>query len=168
VYDWPDLADGGVPSPALVAAWLPLGAVAAERVPQWAACWLVTGYDGPVVAELAGLHGDDPREIGDLLPAALAECGVGVPETDTAAAMEGFTRLAQLHADGKAGERWIAIKANEILARLAYPASAIALPLGQLYRLDDEWEQGWGRTDPELRDLTRQACREQLRLACAR
>jgi hypothetical protein len=107
VHDWPGRAGSDVPSPILVAAWLTLDMLPAERIPGWAASWLVDGYDGPALVELAGLHGDDPREVRDLLPAALAECRVAVPAADAAAAMEAFTHLAQLCADGKAGERWI-------------------------------------------------------------
>jgi hypothetical protein len=79
--------------------------------------------------------------------------------------METFTNLAQLYADGKASERWIVDKVSEVLARSSYANSVIALPLGRLYGLDDEWGAGWGRTDTELRAVTRQACLDQLRLA---
>jgi hypothetical protein len=165
MHDWPDVADAELPSPRLVAAWLVLDMLPAERVPLWASYWLAGGYDGPSLAQLAGLHGGEPREVRDLLPAALADCGVIVPATQTAAAMQAFTRLAQLHADGKAGERWITIKVAEILTRCDYAGSVIALPLGQLYGLDGEWDGGWGGTDAQLREATRQACRDQLRLA---
>ncbi|GAA4465875.1 hypothetical protein GCM10023170_075900 [Phytohabitans houttuyneae] len=156
-----------MPSPTLVAAWLTLDMVPAERIPRWAAFWLVDGCDGPALIELAGLHGDDPREVRDLLPAALAECRVAVPAAEAAAAMETFTHLAQLCVEGRAGERWIVDKVAEILRRSGYANEVIALPLGQLYDLDDEWGAGWGRTDAELRTVTRQACDDQLRLAAA-
>jgi hypothetical protein len=165
VHDWPAPTDGGVPSPTLVAAWLTLGTLPVERIPRWAAFWLVDGYDGPALVELAGLHGDDPREVRDLLPAALADCNVAVPATDAAAAMEAFTHLAKLCIDGKAGERWIVDKVAEIISRSSYADSVISLPLGQLYDLDDEWGYGWGHTDADLRAVTREACHDQLRLA---
>jgi len=136
-----------------------------ERIPQLAAIWLVNGYDGEALVELAGLHGDDPHEVRDLLPAALVDCGVNPPTADAAAATEAFTNLAKLHIDGKAGARWIVDKIDEILARTGYPNSIIDLPLGQLYGLDDEWGAGWGRTEVELRAITRQACLDQLRLS---
>lgn len=161
----PGQSDSVIPSPTLVAAWLTLDMLPAERIPRWAAFWLVDGYDGPALVELAGLHGDDPGEVRDLLPAALAECRVAVPAADAAAAMEAFTYLAQLCVDGKAGERWIVDKVAEILSRSGYANEVIALPLGQLADLDDEWGAGWGRTDAELRAVTRQACHDQLRLA---
>ena len=43
------------PTPGLVAAWLVMGTLRAESVPMWAANWLVQGYDGMSLAELAGL-----------------------------------------------------------------------------------------------------------------
>ena len=136
-----------------------------EQIPRWAAFWLADGHDGAAPIELAGLHGDDPREVRDLLPAALADCGVAVPTADSAAAMVAFTNFARLCIDGRAGERWIVDKVSEILTRSGYPNNIVALPLGQLYGLDDEWGAGWGRADAELRTITRQACLDRLRLA---
>jgi hypothetical protein len=168
MHDWPGHTGGEVPSPTLVAAWLRLDMLPTERIPRWAAYWLVDGYDGAALVELAGLHGDDPREVRDLLPAALADCGVAVPTADVAAALKAFTNLAHLCIDGKAGERWIVDKVSQILARSGYATSVIALPLGQLYGLDDEWGAGWGRTDAQLRAITRQACLDQVRLTATR
>jgi sterol 3beta-glucosyltransferase len=37
---------------------------------RWAANWIAAGYDGQPLAELAGLHGDDPHGACNLLPAA--------------------------------------------------------------------------------------------------
>ena len=68
--------DEGTPTPALVAAWLAMDTLRAESVPMWAANWLVQGYDGMSLAELAGLSGRDTREVRDLLPAALEDAGV--------------------------------------------------------------------------------------------
>src|SRR5581483_501198 len=100
VHDWPDVT-GYLPSPMLVAAWLTLGMLPTERIPLWAAHWLADGHDGPALVQLAGLHGDDPHEVRDLLPAALADCGVTTPPSDAAAGMEAFTRLAQLQVEGR-------------------------------------------------------------------
>src|SRR5262245_7644371 len=66
VHDWPRHAAGDVPSPRLVAAWLALDMLPTEHLPRWAAFWLVDGYDGAALVELAGLHGDDPREVRDV------------------------------------------------------------------------------------------------------
>ncbi|WP_328415438.1 hypothetical protein OG470_23310 [Micromonospora sp. NBC_00389] len=138
MHDWPGHSGSEVPAPTPVA-WLTLGMLPTEWIPRWAAFWLAGGYDGSALVELAGLHGDDPHEVRALLPAALAECGVAVSGTDVAAAMEAFTHLTQLDADGKAGERWIVNKVDQILASSGYANSVISLPLGQLYGLDDEW-----------------------------
>jgi hypothetical protein len=101
----------------------------------------------------------------DLLPAALTDCGVAIPSADAAAAMEAFTNLARLCIDGMAAERWIVDKVGEIVARSGYADSVVALPLSQIYGLDDEWGAGWGRTVDELRTVARQVCVDQLRLA---
>ena len=82
--DWPADAEAGIPSPELVAAWLELDTLPTERVPLWAAHWLAAGHDGEALAEIAGLHGDDPHDVRDLLPSALAECGVTTPDFATA------------------------------------------------------------------------------------
>jgi hypothetical protein len=165
VHDWPGQAADDVPSPALVAAWMALDLLPTEKIPRWAAFWLACGHDGTALVDLAGLHGDDPHEVRDLLPAALAECGAPAPSTDAAAAMVAFTNLAQLFVAGKAHERWIVDTVSEIVARSGYAHSVIVLPLGQLYGMGDEWGAGWGRTDTGLRAAIRQACLDQLGLA---
>ena len=80
-----------VPSPLLVASWEALGLVPTDRVPLWAAYWIVGGHDGEALVHLAGLHGDDPHEIHDALPDALRNCGVDMPDSDVAAAAVAFT-----------------------------------------------------------------------------
>jgi hypothetical protein len=142
MHGWPVAGSAGVPSPGLVAAWLILGTLPTERIPLFAAYWLGEGCDGPALAELAGLHGDDPNDVRDLLPEALVECGVSIPTSDEAAAMTAFT------AD-----------------RCGYAPEVLGLPLGSLYGLEDEWGAGWGRSDAELCARVREASGEQLRLA---
>jgi hypothetical protein len=165
MHDWP--ADPGeIPSPQLIAAWLILDTLPTERIPLWAAHWIAAGYDGQALAELAGLHGDDPHEVRDLLPDALAECGVSTPpdpseEHERAAAMVAFTAIARLQASGHASERWIVDKVIQI-AEPYFDRTIISLPLGGLYALDDEWGAGWGRTDDQLKVIVRQACAQQL------
>ena len=68
-----------MPSPQIVAAWTQLGLLPTEKVPLWAAHWLVAGYDGECLVSLAGLHGDDPHDVRDVLPGALLDCGVTIP-----------------------------------------------------------------------------------------
>ena len=168
MHDWP--ADPGeIPSPQLVTAWLALDILPTERIPLWAAHWIAAGYDGQALAELAGLHGDDPHDVRDLLPAALAECGASAPEDpsqdhERAAAMVAFTAIARLQATGRASERWVVDKGIQI-AEPYFDRTIISLPLGQLYALNDEWGAGWGRTDEQLREAVRQACAQQLEAA---
>ena len=108
MHDWPATAPAGIPSPRLAAAWAKLDVLPAERVPLWAAHWLAAGNDGDALRTLAGLSAkDDPRDIHDLVPEALADCGVTIPDSDSAAAQVAFTHLARLHGNGLAGERWI-------------------------------------------------------------
>ena len=168
MHDWPaDPAE--VPSPQLVAAWLTLDTLPTERIPLWAAHWIAAGYDGLAVAELAGMHGDDPHDVRDLLPAALAECGVSTPEDpsedhERAAAMVAFTAIARLQASGRASERWVVDKVVEV-TQPHFKPSVTSLPLGQIFALDDEWGTGWGRGNEQLRAAVRQACAQQLEAA---
>jgi hypothetical protein len=152
----------------LVAAWLALDTLPTESIPLFASYWLAGGHDGRALAELAGLHGDDPHEVRDLLPEALADCGVGVMSSDEAAALTAFTALARLQSDGLAGERWIVDKVTEVVARTDYSTKVTGLPLGSLFGLDDEWGAGWGRSEAELAARVREACAEQLQLAASR
>ena len=153
-----------VPSPELVAAWLRLGTLNIDRVPMWAAHWLVAGYDGSAVAELAGLRSSDSREAHDLLPAALAECGLTAPLARIAAAIAAFADLARLQQSGRAGERWVVSKVEEVLSANDYDSEIAGLPLGQIHYLNDEWSEGWGRPHEELEKVVDAACVVQLHL----
>jgi hypothetical protein len=163
VTDWPYLVADGVPAPQLVAAWERLALVPTEKVPLWAAHWLVAGYDGEYLVHLAGLHGDDPHDVHDALPDALRDCGVEIPGSDVAAATVTFIDLARMHLNGQAGPLWVAQKVDEVLSRSGYLASVMDLPLGSLYCIADEWGEGWGRPVEQLAALVREACEEQLR-----
>lgn len=151
-----------LPSPELVAAWEQLGLAPPERVPFWAAHWVAAGRDGQALVELAGLHGEDPRDVHDLLPAALEDCGVRLPDSETAAASVAFARLARLFCDGLAGPQWVLQRVNQISARTGCRRSVLDLPLGTVFGLDDEWRAGWGRTTGELTAVIREACQVQL------
>jgi hypothetical protein len=168
MHDWPVPESEDVPSPTLVAAWLTLGVLPTERIPLFASHWLAREWDGHALVELAGLHGDDPNDVRDLLPAALADCGVAVPSSEEAAAMTAFTAVAELQAAGRADERWVVDKVAEIVERSGYPTTVTDLPLGHLWGLDDEWGAGWGRSETELGARVRKACADQLRLAGSR
>jgi hypothetical protein len=74
-----------------------------------------------------------------------------------------FTQLARMHVEGLAGPPWAGQKTEEVLIRTGYLKSIIALPLGRLYYIADEWDASWGRTNEELARIVRDACEEQLR-----
>jgi hypothetical protein len=160
---WPSITGDGVPSPEIVASWAQLGLLPTEKVPLWAAHWLVAGCDGEHVVHLAGLHGDDPHEVRDALPAALLDCGVELPDSELAAATVVFIQLARMHLEGLAGPQWVGQKVEEVLTRSGYPEGIRALPLGRLYDIADEWDAGWGRANAELARVVRDACEDQLR-----
>lgn len=162
MHDWPAPDSGEVPTPELVAAWVALDTIRSERIPVWAAHWLVQGHDGEALRTLAGLTGTDTHEVHDTLPAALADCAVVVPDSDAAAARVAFTKLARMHADNRATERWVLDKVCEIVDRSGYADSVTALPLGQIFHLQDEWGAGWGRTEQQLTYEIQRACRAQL------
>ena len=169
VTDQPRFDAREVPSPELVAARLRLGTLDIERVPMWAAYWLVDGYDGAALAELAGLRSSDAREARDLLPTALAECGCTVPPSRLAAAMTMFADLARLQQSGRAGERWVAAKVEEVLSVNNYDDEIARLPLGRIYHLSAEWPEhpgrSWGRSSEELAGLVAAACAAQLEMS---
>lgn len=165
--DRPAPDPGEIPSPGLVAAWVALGTVPAERVPLWAAYWLVDGHDGAALRDLAGLGDTEFHEIHDVLPAAVADCATVVPESAVAAAQVAFTDLARMCAVHRATESWVLNKVCEIVVRSDYDAGVTELPLGRIYDLDDEWAAGWGRTRAELTQKIRDACRDQLTMSRA-
>jgi hypothetical protein len=86
-----------------------------------------------------------------------------LPDSDLAAATAVFMQLARMHLEGLAGPQWAGQKVEEMLIRSGYPKSIIALPLGRLYYIADEWDAGWGRTNEELARIVRDACEDQLR-----
>lgn len=167
MHDWPTPDSGEIPTPDLVAAWVTLDTIPTERIPLWAAHWLVQGYDGEALRTLAGLSGADPHEVHDILAAALADCAISIPGSGAAAAQVAFTKLARIHADNRATERWILEKVCEIVARSNYADSVIALPLSHIFGLDDEWGTGWGRTEQQLALEIRHACATQLAMSQA-
>ncbi|PSL53619.1 hypothetical protein B0I31_10866 [Saccharothrix carnea] len=128
-----------IPTPRLVALWAAVDAVPVEDAPGWAAHWLVAGHDGDDVRTLAGLSGKHAGEVRDVLPAALADCGASIPSADVATAALSFTRVARMFTDDRAGYRWAAQKAAEIVEDS--PTHAVAgLPLSTLTDSSDEAE----------------------------
>ena len=165
--DPPGSTSPDVPSPLLVASWERLGLLPTDGVPLWAAYWIVGGHDGAALVHLAGLHGDDPREVHDALPDALRDCGVELPDSDVAAAAVAFAHAARLHLNRLVGPQWVLRQVGLIVARSGYSGDVMDLPLGGLFGVDDEWGSGWGRPTDELADLIREVCEEQLRSGCA-
>lgn len=162
VIEWLYSSDDEVPPPEAVAILLHLGQVRPERIPLWAAHWLVSGYDGEHVVHLAGLHGDDPREVHDVLPCALRDCGVRLPDSDVAAARSVFRQLALSHLHGTADAAQVLSVVLSVLSWCGYPESVMDLPLGGLLPLEDEWNESWGRSREELTAVVRAACERQL------
>lgn len=161
---WPKADDQAVPSPQQVAALLALGQLPAESVPWWAAAWLADGMGAQATAEIAGLNGRDPRAVRDLLPAVLSELNVPLPGSATASATLVFSHLARLCLQGLASEYWVAQKVEEIATSNGSLPEILALPLGELYGLTDEWGAGWGRTRDELAAVVSRACSDQIAL----
>ena len=152
----------GAPEPLLVAAWFVLDRVALERVPWWAAEWLVQGCDGPNLRVLAGEHGDDIYKICDLLPVAFEEMKVAPPSSATEAAVAALDHVARQCRDGLVSERETTELVTHIFAAANYPIELYDLPLGGLFGLDDEWDSGWGRRSKVLRSEVQRACAAQL------
>jgi hypothetical protein len=174
MYNSPYASGDLIPTPKLVSAWAVVGRLATERVPMWAAHWLVQGYDGPALRELAGLDGADPIAVRELLPTALGEAGVtGSSDSDVEHVHRServawldivYRDVAQLCLDGRASGRWVVDKVAEIVSDQLYSEEATASPLGELFGLDDEWGAGWGRSDQELTAEIQRACRRQVEL----
>ncbi|WP_157574717.1 hypothetical protein [Jiangella muralis] len=169
---WPHLvvqgqmpADDEPPAPEDVAAFYALERVPLKRIPRWAAEWLVQGYDGDGLRELAGEHGDDPYRIKDLLPLALDEMGVPIPANPVAAVNRTFNYLARRCLAGALNERKVAALVDHLVAAGGFATALYELPLGRTYGLIDEWAGGWGRTEEALRHDVRHACEEQVTAA---
>ncbi|MCP2324158.1 hypothetical protein HDA40_002665 [Hamadaea flava] len=152
--------DNATPAPSVVAAQLTLGALDIDRVPWWAAQWLSEGIDGPALRELAGL-GTRDQAVYDLLPAAMAEMAIDLPTGQVAAAVVIFNDLAAMCLVGRADERWVAAKVEEVVVNSDYAPEVVALPLGKIWNAPDYWGGEWL---PELRELIRKACQHQLHL----
>lgn len=150
-----------IPAPAVAAAWIALDLSPTDDLPLWAAHWLANGEDGEHLRHLAGLSHTEPREIHDVQQAALADCHIPIP-TAAAAARDAFTHLARMLLHGHLTERALLTALHTIIVRTDYADSAIALPLGQAWMLDEEWGQGWGRTEKQIKEAIQAACQAQL------
>lgn len=133
-----------------------------DRIPWWAAQWLAQGHDGESLRELAGEHGNDLITIERLLPDALLEMGVPMPERQIDAADAVFTYLARRCLEGRLSERGVARLVDQVVAAGGFDAGLYDLPLGGIFGLDDEWTGGWGRGEKALRADVRRACVAQV------
>lgn len=152
------------PTPRVLYAWFTLGRVPLDRVPWFAADWLVQGHDGEQLRTLAGEHGHDQFTVTELLPGALQEAGVPGPPSTTEAAAIAFDDLARHCLAGRISEREVARMIEEVVAAAEFEPPLYASTMGSLYGIDDEWEGGWGRGEQELVAAVRHACAVQLHL----
>ena len=138
--------------------------VANEDAPMWAAHWLAAGYDGPALRTLAGLGRTEVREVQDVLPEALEDCGVALPADDVAAAEVLFTDLARSHLAGEIDWLGLATTVYDVYLSSRFDPGVLDLPLARVTYLDEEWGHGCGRPAEELAAEVRAACLEQLNL----
>jgi hypothetical protein len=150
------------PAPRLVAAWMRLDILAAESVPLWAAHWLVAGYDGDTLVELAGLSGRDTRAVRELLPGAFAEMGVEVMSSVQAAAKLAFDDIASLPRKGLAGWLWVVQAVRQAIEQGGYAIEYFDEPLSSVYELDEELSADWDRSQEQLAQAVEEACQAQL------
>jgi hypothetical protein len=155
------LTTAEAPTPELVAAWYVLNRLPLERLPWFAAHWLAEGFDGELLAQLAGEHGDDPWMIKELLPQVLTELHISIPGMNHAADVA-FDDLAKRCLEGSITEQAVVDMVSHVLAASDYESSIYDLPLGTLFGLDDEWEGGWGRRKEVLALQVRRACADQI------
>ncbi|GAA1154504.1 hypothetical protein GCM10009630_60790 [Kribbella jejuensis] len=156
------LPNDATPPPALVAAWLTLDNLHLEAVPMWAANWIVQGYDGPSLAELAGLNGQDTREVRDLLPDALADTGIAALPSGQAALKIAYDDIATAYLAGRAQWTWAANEVARLVIATNYAEENFDHPLSVLWYIDEEIGQPWARTDDELAADVRRLCIDQL------
>ncbi|MGH8990998.1 MAG: hypothetical protein ACRDZ7_05660 [Acidimicrobiia bacterium] len=152
-----------LPSPSLVAAWLVVDRLDPASVPTSAAWWLVQGHDGEALRQLAGLSGQDPWDVRELLPSALADIGVALP-TPAEAVRLAFEHEAKACLAGKVDERTVARFVENVYIDSDYASWVLDEPLGEIYGVDDEWEGRWGRLEDDLRKAVRAACAAQLEI----
>ncbi|MBN9741662.1 hypothetical protein DMP23_11160 [Amycolatopsis sp. A1MSW2902] len=150
-----------IPAPAAAAAWIALDLSPTSDLPLWAAHWLADGEDGEHLRHLAGLSRSEPREIHDVQEAALADCRTPIPAVADAAEAA-FTHLARLFLNGHLSERGLLNDLHAVILRTGYAESATSLPLAQVWLADEEWDGGWGRTEEQIKEAIRAACRSQL------
>jgi hypothetical protein len=127
-----------------------LGLIRTDQLPDLAARWLAADMtDSPSTRMLAGHNPNDPWGLDQLLAEAAAETGTTAPTGPASLqgiAVEWVTATWRDNHDTRA--------AVATLARLGetYPDFDLGLFIG----LDDEWNGGWGRLEPELKAAAEQ------------
>jgi hypothetical protein len=122
-----------------------LGFVRTDDLPDLAARWLAADLvDNEPVRLLAGHDPHDPAMLDTLIANSVTEAGVTIPSESAelqAIAVDWVTSTWRHTGD----TRW----AVSTLARLGetYPEFDLGLWIG----LDDEWNGGWGRLEPDLK-----------------
>jgi hypothetical protein len=127
-----------------------LALIRTDQLPDLAARWLAADLtDSPSTRMLAGCNPSDPWQLDQLLADAASETGTTAP-TDPASlqaiAVDWVTATWRDNHDTRT--------AVTTLARLGetYPDFDLGLFVG----LDDEWNGGWGRLEPELKAAAKQ------------
>ncbi len=143
--------------------WHELGLLPTDRVPMWAAHWLVQDMDGETLRILAGLDGRDPHEVRDVLAEALTDTGTAMPSRSDAVKIA-YTDMARCCLAGELSERSAGLHDRTEVVIMADYSDEMLLPrrLVLSYELDGEWTVGWGRPEPELIAAVRAACAEQI------
>jgi hypothetical protein len=144
----------------LVSALVEVGIAPSERIPLWAAHWLVDGHDGDALRTLAGLSGKDSNDVHDVVADALDECGAPLTEDVVAAVGFVFTETARRYAPGT--DRAVLGVVDRVLYLPDVPRAVWEMPLAGLHTLLYEWDCDHCRPTEEIRVLVRQACAEQL------
>lgn len=122
-----------------------LGLVRSDELPNLAARWLAAEtFDTESVRMLAGQDPHDPWELERLLVDSVSEAEVTVPSDHAAVQGIALDWVTATWHQSQAG-RW----AVATLARLGetYPDFDLGLFIG----LNDEWNGGWGRLEPDLK-----------------
>lgn len=143
----PDMRSDGEPLPDLAETVVlrRLGLVRSDELPNLAARWLASAVvDTESVRMLAGEDPHDPWTLERLLAEAVSEANVVVPSGNAEAqriAVDWVTATWR----GSGDTRW----AVRTLAQLG--ETDPEFDLGLFVGLDDEWNGGWGRLEPDLR-----------------
>jgi len=123
-----------------------LDLVSSDQLPDLAARWLALDVvDTESIRMLAGADSRDPWAIEQLLVESVSEADVAVPSDRAEAQRIAVDWVATMWRESR-GTRW----AVATLARLG--ETNLDFDLGFFIGLNDEWDGGWGRSQPDLLD----------------